>query len=493
LQRRAGRFAFVSRELAAIGAVSLGEVIAMNGDVVEVILTWGHDNTGCVLATKYVHAGERFEVGEAEGCDAVVPIETLGEARASLVSCEASGAVVVPPRGSLAWVDGVPAACEPIALSGGRIVELEMGELTLRARLVEDERYASSFAGDVRAEDVGGFALSALMHVGVLAALALFLPALGATDDDSITRDQLLTMQHLINASAEREEEAKLEEGDKAVEAPEDHGASGGGRALGAAGTMGTEHAPREAGHWSAAGDTPRELAALSREQKLELVKDTGMIGLINTLASDPNAPTVPWGEILRGADRDSHLGGLFGPDAAESWGIGGLSIGGTDEGGGGDNIGIGVNDIGGLSASLDTRIGSHDPGGFGGCPPGQKCGRVLGTHHVGAGFRMPREIAINGRLPKEVIQRIIRQNMGRYRNCYESALRTNPTLEGRVAVQFVIDRTGAVSIAQDGDSDLPDASVRTCIVRSFYNLSFPAPQGGTVSVTYPMVLTPAQ
>ncbi len=465
----------------------------MNGDVVEVILSWGHDNAGCVLATKYVRAGERFEVGEAEGCDAVVPVETLGEARTSIVTCEVSGAVVVPPRGSLAWVDGMPSACEPIALSNGRTVDLELGEFTLRARLVEDERYATSFADDVRGADVGGFALSALMHLGVLASLALFLPALGATDDDGITRDQLLTMQHLINASAEREEEAKLAEVDKAAEEPEDHGASGGGRALGAAGTMGTEHAPRNAGHWSAAGDSPRELASLSREQKMELVKDTGMIALINTMASDPNAPTVPWGEVLRGADRESHLGGMFGPDAADSWGIGGLGFTGTDEGGDGNNLGIGVNDIGGLSASLDRRVGSNEPGGFGGCPPGQKCGHVIGTHHVGGGFRMPREITTNGRLPKEVIQRIIRQNMGRYRNCYESALRTNPSLEGRVAVQFVIDRSGQVSIAQDGDSDLPDANVRTCIVRSFYNLSFPAPQGGTVTVTYPMVLTPSQ
>jgi outer membrane biosynthesis protein TonB len=105
----------------------------------------------------------------------------------------------------------------------------------------------------------------------------------------------------------------------------------------------------------------------------------------------------------------------------------------------------------------------------------------------------MPREIVTNGRLPGEVIQRIIRQNSGRFRNCYEAGLRTNPSLEGRVAVRFVIDRSGQVSIAQDGDSDLPDASVRSCIVRSFYDLSFPSPQGGTVSVTYPIVLSPAQ
>jgi hypothetical protein len=105
----------------------------------------------------------------------------------------------------------------------------------------------------------------------------------------------------------------------------------------------------------------------------------------------------------------------------------------------------------------------------------------------------MPREITTNGRLPKDVIQRIIRQNQGRYRACYESGLRTNPSLEGRVEVRFVIDRQGTVSMAQDGSSDLPSDGVKSCIVKSFYSLSFPSPDNGTVTVVYPMVLTPAQ
>jgi len=104
----------------------------------------------------------------------------------------------------------------------------------------------------------------------------------------------------------------------------------------------------------------------------------------------------------------------------------------------------------------------------------------------------MPVDITTNGRLPKDVIQRIIRQNSGRYRACYESALRTNPALQGRVEVRFVIDRQGQVSMAQDGASDIPDEAVKSCIVKSFYSLSFPSPDNGTVTVVYPMALTPA-
>jgi hypothetical protein len=81
---------------------------------------------------------------------------------------------------------------------------------------------------------------------------------------------------------------------------------------------------------------------------------------------------------------------------------------------------------------------------------------------------------------------------MGMYRACYEGGLRTNPSLEGRVVVKFMIDRTGQVSMAQDGGSDLPNDAVNRCIVQSFYSLSFPTPDSGSVTVTYPIVLTPA-
>ena len=57
---------------------------AVGGDVVEVMLTSGEATAAaCVLATKYLRPGDSFAVGEAEGCDAVVPHEVLaGDRRA---------------------------------------------------------------------------------------------------------------------------------------------------------------------------------------------------------------------------------------------------------------------------------------------------------------------------------------------------------------------------------------------------------------------------
>ncbi|CAN5422882.1 hypothetical protein BH09MYX1_BH09MYX1_18720 [soil metagenome] len=99
----------------------------------------------------------------------------------------------------------------------------------------------------------------------------------------------------------------------------------------------------------------------------------------------------------------------------------------------------------------------------------------------------------VSGRLPVEVIQRIVRQNYGRFRLCYELGLKTNPALEGRVSVRFVIGTDGSVSTAvkNAGDTTLPDESVISCIVRGFSNLSFPQPESGIVSVVYPLNLSP--
>jgi hypothetical protein len=101
--------------------------------------------------------------------------------------------------------------------------------------------------------------------------------------------------------------------------------------------------------------------------------------------------------------------------------------------------------------------------------------------------------VQVNGRLPPEVVQRIVRQNFGRFRLCYEQGLQSNPALTGRVTVKFQIDASGAVTNVADGGSDLPSTGTVACVVRGFTNLSFPQPEGGIVSVTYPVHFSPAK
>ena len=84
-----------------------------------------------------------------------------------------------------------------------------------------------------------------------------------------------------------------------------------------------------------------------------------------------------------------------------------------------------------------------------------------------------------------------MRQNFGRFRLCYENGLRNNPNLQGRVSVRFVIGRDGAVSNVSNGGSDMPDAGVVQCVIRAYYGLSFPQPEGGIVTVVYPIMFSP--
>src|SRR3970282_51161 len=97
----------------------------------------------------------------------------------------------------------------------------------------------------------------------------------------------------------------------------------------------------------------------------------------------------------------------------------------------------------------------------------------------------------VSGRLPPEVIQRIVRQNYGRFRLCYEQRLTRNPNLEGRVTVRFVIGRDGSVGNVGNGGSDLPDSGVVQCVIQTYYGLSFPQPEGGIVTVVYPIMFAP--
>ena len=117
--------------------------------------------------------------------------------------------------------------------------------------------------------------------------------------------------------------------------------------------------------------------------------------------------------------------------------------------------------------------------------------GRLGGSHRAKPPQIRMGATQVSGRLPPEVIQRIVRQNFGRFRLCYENGLRNNPNLQGRVSVRFVIGRDGAVSQVSNGGSDMPDSGVVSCTVRSFYGLSFPQPSGGIVTVTYPIMFAP--
>jgi hypothetical protein len=95
------------------------------------------------------------------------------------------------------------------------------------------------------------------------------------------------------------------------------------------------------------------------------------------------------------------------------------------------------------------------------------------------------------GILAPEIIQGVVRRNFGRFRLCYEDGLGRDSRLQGQISVKFIIDRSGAVSMTADGGSTMPDQGVVDCVVHRFRDLKFPPPQGGIVTVVYPIQFNP--
>lgn len=468
---------------------------------VEVKVSW--DDT--VLHVAHLNPVRSFYIGEEERknvkCDFLVPAERLGATRAPLVVAEPNGAarlILLPGAVGTLKIDRAPAVdlrdlvdagqAQPsahhngayeIALPAGATAELELAGLRFS---VSSVRAGKKLAGKVQIDRrTAGYAgLSAAVHAGLLAAMAIFLPPLGATASDEIDPATKYRLMQVMASIAEQD----VPEREEIVEEQNSGEASGGtgARAMHEEGKMGSEVSTATNKKWANQGPPENTDPRIARAMALQ---DAQTFGMIAVLAGSPDAPTAPWGaDTALGTDPISALGNMWGADLGEAAGSGGLGLSGIGEGGGGRFEGIGMGAIG--TYGHGSGLGLDD--GFGN---GVGKGYLPGNHKPKSHGMRQGETTMSGRLPPEVIQRVVRQNFGRFRLCYQNALRNNPNLAGRVAVSFVIGRDGAVSMVQNGGSDLPDAGVVSCVVSAFYNLSFPQPENGIVTVTYPILFSP--
>jgi len=90
------------------------------------------------------------------------------------------------------------------------------------------------------------------------------------------------------------------------------------------------------------------------------------------------------------------------------------------------------------------------------------------------------------------VVRDKIRKDLPRINRCYESALRYEPELEGKVAVRFAVIRTGYVRGVHVVENTTGNASVERCVARIVSALRFPRRRNGkSVRFTFPFVFTP--
>ncbi|MGK4000882.1 AgmX/PglI C-terminal domain-containing protein [Sorangium sp. So ce1024] len=116
--------------------------------------------------------------------------------------------------------------------------------------------------------------------------------------------------------------------------------------------------------------------------------------------------------------------------------------------------------------------------------------------------------------IPPHVVRRVVHENFGAMRACYEKGLRKNPKLEGRIPVHLVVNAQGKVTYAGDADrppADAPllialpspgatapsssapplrDEAVVDCVLGVFRGLRFPAlaDNKSVATVVYPVV-----
>jgi hypothetical protein len=472
---------------------------------IEVMIMWDSN----VLHVSHLTPPRSFYVGEELGdkatCDYFIPSETLGTTRAPLVVSRGMGAALVilprtrgyvdiPGQGKITLADLISSGrARPSSEMSGAYeyelpahakarMELEGSSLVFQISAVNaGKRLPVGLASEPAAFLYTG--LSFLLHMGLVAVFAFFMPNMRGDDTEDLDRDQILMMQKLLNAAAEREQEERDTQEVTEVQPDQKEGGTG-TRAKGEEGSMGNPNT-KDTGHkYGVQGPKDNPDPHLAKQAALQEAAQFGMIGLISTMGGgDPNAPTAPWGrEESSGQDEKSARGNMFGDTIGDSFGAGGLGLSGVGEGGGGRGEGIGLGNFGGLGHGAGTGTGQGIGNGH---------GRLGGGHKVSAPRIREGATSVNGRLPPEVIQRIVRQNFGRFRLCYENGMKNNPNLQGRVSVKFVIDRSGAVAMTADGGSDLPDQGVVQCVVRGFGNLSFPQPEGGIVTVVYPIMFNP--
>lgn len=168
-------------------------------------------------------------------------------------------------------------------------------------------------------------------------------------------------------------------------------------------------------------------------------------------------------------------------------------------EGGGDDELGSAFSGIQGVELADGSARGTRGGGAGKGAGIGEL--GTAGGGNVKTGTK--REAAVSGRATAETpevdgelsqaeLSRVMRRQLKALRGCYESALKRNRKLSGKLVIQFEITEAGRTSAVEFDDVSLGSRDVEKCIRRRMRFWRFPKPKGGSVFVSYPIVFAPS-
>lgn len=430
-----------------------------------------------LLETKVVEPGEALSLGRGRGNTFFVPPELLGAEKprvrwpaAVCIDDRWHVALDTPLRAMDAAEDhpllttGVrtdgpkfPRGSEQprtwTTLEAGARVRLAVGDLSVvlerapRHRMEVVRRPARWRTNEGQAAIIGLLLLLFLMAVLQVETVAPFLP-----EYEEIKRRELIAQFHRpIEEPKETERVKRL----RSLAKDEKKQSEGAARAEGKEGV---------AGRPDAKGQTGQRAGPKSDE---EVVREHALLQALQQSG----------GQIVSGGTLGaaSSVGNLAGSHIGDGEGTFGLGLRGTGQGGGGmsrDTVGVGP--VGTRGEGFGDGVGQIGRGG-----PSS-----LGIDEPGR---------VEGGLDREVIRRVILSHRAQIRYCYEKRLNTNPGLQGKVVVEFVIGADGKVTSARAAEQTLADPEVANCLISKLKGWTFPEPKGGgVVVVTYPFLFKPS-
>ncbi len=205
-----------------------------------------------------------------------------------------------------------------------------------------------------------------------------------------------------------------------------------------------------------------------AKAPKEELAKKVAGKGLLKVLGSTRQGSSGALADVFsEGDDTESSLSDAFS-------GVQGVDIasdGGAGTRGGGSGEGVGIGELG--------------TSGGGSVASGKK------TEASIAGRAVAEAPEVDGELTAAQINRVMKRNMSAIKSCYERALKRDPSLKGKLLIEFEILENGRTSMVEFGGS-LRSSDVESCIKKRAKYWRFPKPDGGSVFVSIPVVLTPS-
>ncbi len=95
------------------------------------------------------------------------------------------------------------------------------------------------------------------------------------------------------------------------------------------------------------------------------------------------------------------------------------------------------------------------------------------------------------GRIDKEAIRRVLKQNSRAFRHCYNMELKKNSNLYGKVILQWTIVEGGEVENAKVASNALGSKKITRCMINKLEGLRFPEPpQNQQATIKYPWVFS---